>query len=474
MIARHFIGGRWSHAGARIEVEDPGTGEAIGEVVLADGETVDEAVMAADACHRSGALTGPRPAYRLSLMLRMAGAIREVTEQGAEILCRESGKPLSDARGEFEEAARYFEYYGGMADKLEGRSIPLGENYFDWTVREPHGVSAHVVPWNFPVGLAARSLAAGLAAGNCIVIKSPELAPLGLTVLVEALANADLPAGAINLVSGYGRETGEALIRHPMVRHIVFTGSVPTGRAILHAAAERIVPSVMELGGKSAGIVHADADIDTVVASVESGVFFNAGQVCSAMSRLLVHDSLHDELADAIRQRAEALRIGHGLEDPDLTPLISADQLDRVEQLCSSGLRDGATAITGGQRIDRAGHFMQPTVFTDVRASMAIAKEEIFGPALSLLRFRTTDEAVAMANDTDYGLVAGVFGRDLDRTLDTARQLDAGQVFVNEWFAGGVETPFGGTGLSGYGREKGLEALDNHLRTRNIAVRLNR
>ena len=474
MIAQHFIDGAWSDIGERIAVEDPGTGESMGEVVLADPSCVDKAVVAADACARRGDLTRSRPAYRLSLMLQMAAAIRAVTEEGAEVLCRESGKPLRDARGEFEEAARYFEYYGGMADKLEGRSIPLGEDYFDWTMREPHGVSAHIVPWNFPVGIAARSLAAGLAAGNCVVLKSPELTPLALCILVKALASTDLPPGAINLISGDGAMTGEALVRHPLVQHIVFTGSVPTGRAILRAAAERIVPCVMELGGKSAAVVHADADIDTVVASVESGVFFNAGQVCSAMARLIVHESLHDRLVDAIAARAKALEIGHGLDDPDLSALISAPQLERVEQHCADAITQGAKAVTGGHRVRRAGYFMQPTVFTHVAPNMRVANDEIFGPVISLMPFADTTEAITLANGTDYGLVAGVFGQDLNRTLDTARQLEASQEFVNEWFAGGVETPFGGTGQSGYGREKGLEALDNHLRTRNIAVRLNR
>lgn len=474
MLGQHFIGGRWRSDGEQLAVEDPGTGETIGEVALADAGTVDAAVQAAAACHRSGALTQPHPENRLRLMLRIADEIRRVADAGADILCRESGKPLADARGEFDEAVRYFEYYGGMADKLEGRSIPLGSDYADWTLREPYGVSAQIVPWNFPVGIAARSLAPALATGNCVVIKSPEIAPLGLTVLLQALDNAGLPDGAVNLISGYGRDTGAALVAHPLVRHIVFTGSVPTGQAILHAAADRVVPCVMELGGKSAAIVHSDADLDTVLASVRSGIFFNAGQVCSAMARVLVHESMHDKLADAIRSMAEGLSVGHGRDNPDLTPLISGDQLERVRGLCQTGLAEGATAITGGDRFDRPGYFMQPTVFTGVRPDMTIAREEIFGPAISLTAFRDTADAVAMANGTDYGLVAGVFSRDIDRALQTARQLEAGQVFVNEWFAGGVETPFGGMRGSGYGREKGLEALDNYLQTKNIAVRLQR
>lgn len=468
----HFIDGEWRHDGEHLSVEDPGTGETVATIALANDGSVDAAVRAADACHRSRALTAPRPAERVSLMLRIADEVRALTDEGAELLCRESGKPLADARGEFEEAARYFEYYGGMADKLEGRSIPLGDGYVDWTVREPYGVSAQIVPWNFPVAIAARSLSAALATGNCVVMKSPELAPLAMTLLATACERAGVPDGAVNLICGHGSEAGAALVEHPLTTHIVFTGSVPTGRSILHAAAERVVPCVMELGGKSAAIVHADADIDRVLASVRSGIFFNAGQVCSAMARLLVHESLHDTLAERIRSLAEGLRVGHGLDGAELTPLISAQQLERVQTLCRTGKAEGATLITGGARIDRPGHFMQPTVFTGVTPGMTIARDEIFGPALSLMTFQTTDEAIAIANGTDYGLVAGVFTRDLDRALHTVQRLEAGQVFVNEWFAGGIETPFGGMRRSGYGREKGIEALDNYLQTKNIAVRL--
>jgi len=467
-----FIGGRWVEGTGRIPVEDPGTGETIAEVALAGRDEVDAAVRAASACHRSRALTGPRPEKRLEMMFRIAAEIRRVTDQGAEVLCRESGKALDDARHEFEEAARYFEYYGGMADKIEGRSIPLGDGYVDWTVREPLGVSAQIVPWNFPVALAARSLAAALATGNTVVIKTPELTPLAATLLGVACERGGAPEGSVNILTGWGSEAGAGLVEHPLVDQIVFTGSVPTGRSILHAAADRIVPCVMELGGKSAGIVYDDADLDTVLASIHSGIFFNAGQVCSALSRVLVHESIHDELVDRAVELAEGLRVGHGLDNAELTPLISAEQRDRVERLCRAGIDSGARPATGGQRIDRPGYFMQPTVFTDVRPDMEIAREEIFGPALSLMKFRTMEEAIEIANGTDYGLVAGVFTRDLDRAMKTSQQLVAGQVFVNEWFAGGVETPFGGMHRSGYGREKGLEALDNYVQTKNIAVKL--
>lgn len=468
----HFVDGRWHHDGERLGVEDPATGAILAEIALSDADGVDRAVRAARACHRGRALTSAPPAQRAALMFRIADEIRRLTDYGAEVLCRESGKTLDDARHEFDEAVRYFEYYGGAADKIEGRSIPLGDGYVDWTVREPLGVSAQIVPWNFPVALAARSLAAALATGNAVVVKTPELAPLAATLLAQAAERAGAPAGAVNIITGWGNRAGEALVRHPSVDQIVFTGSVPTGRSILHAAADRVVPSVMELGGKSAGIVCPDADLDTVLASIRSGIFFNAGQVCSAMSRVLVHESIHDELIDRARALAESLEPGHGMDNPGLTPLISGPQRERVEALCRSGIDAGATAVTGGRRVEGPGYFMQPTVFTDVTHDMGIAHEEIFGPALALTPFKNLDEAIDLANATDYGLVAGVFTRDLDRAMHAARGLVAGQVFVNEWFAGGVETPFGGMRGSGFGREKGLEALDNYVQTKNVAIRL--
>jgi aldehyde dehydrogenase (NAD+) len=277
----------------------------------------------------------------------------------------------------------------------------------------------------------------------------------------------------VNIICGYGHEAGAALVRHPGVDHIVFTGSVPTGKSILHAAADRVVPCVMELGGKSAAIIYPDADLEQVIASTKLGIFYNSGQVCSAMSRVLVQACIHDEVVDRLKAMTQNLSIGPGIDNHDVTPLISAAQLERVETFCRSGLAAGAVAILGGSRVkDSNGYFMQPTLFTQVTPAMSIAREEIFGPALSLLTFDSAEEAIAMANGTDYGLVAGVFTQDLDRALWTADRLVAGQVYVNEWFAGGIETPFGGTKRSGYGREKGQEALLNYVQSKNIAIRL--
>ncbi|MDP6342828.1 MAG: aldehyde dehydrogenase family protein, partial [Alphaproteobacteria bacterium] len=376
-------------------------------------------------------------------------------------------------RNEAMACARYFTYYGGAADKLEGRMIPLGAGYVDYTVPAPFGVSAQVVPWNFPLQIGARSVACAIATGNAVVVKSPELSPLSLCKLAEAIDQVGLPKGFFNLICGYGHDCGGALVAHGDVDHIVFTGSLATGRSILRAAAERVIPSVMELGGKSAGIVYADADLEQAAASTAIGIFTHAGQVCSAQSRLLVHRRVHDEVVDRLVERARALRLGPGIDGADLTPLISAPQLDKVEGYCLAASQAGADAATGGRRDDGLpGHFMAATVFTGVTPDMAMAREEVFGPVLAVLPFEDEDEAIRIANGTDYGLCAGVYTKDLEKAHWTADRLSAGQVFVNEWFAGGIETPFGGMKRSGIGREKGQEALLNYVQTKNVAVKL--
>lgn len=475
-IARHwrnYIEGSWVDGERQLTVANPATTEPVASIALAGIEDAERALDAAKRCAERGALTRPRPAQRVAWLLRIAAEIRAVADEGAWVLCQENGKTLRDAKDEFVEAARYFEYYAGMADKIEGISVPLGEGYVDFTSYEPMGVSVQIVPWNFPVSICARSLAPALAAGNAVVVKSPELSPLGLCVLFQAIERAGLPSGAVNLLCGLGSEVGAHLAASPKANQIVFTGSVPTGQAILAAAAQWATPSVMELGGKSAAVVFPDADREQLLASVKSGIFFNAGQVCSAMSRLLVHRDIHDEVLAAVADLARGLVSGAGEDDPDHTPLISAAQLDRVEAMCRVAIAEGAGVVAGGKRQgDRAGHFMQPTVFAGVRPDMKIAREEVFGPVLAVIPFDSEEEAIEIANGTPFGLVAGVFTQDLSRALRLTRCLRAGQVFVNEWYAGGIETPFGGVGLSGFGREKGQEAIYSYVRTKNVAIRV--
>jgi aldehyde dehydrogenase (NAD+) len=474
-IASHwlnYIDGTWRDSEQRLTVRNPATGEPLATVAQAGIDDAELALAAARRCADGGELTRARPAQRVSLLLRIAAEIRAVADEGAWVLCQENGKTLRDARDEFIEAARYFEYYAGMADKIEGTSIPLGNGYMDFTVYEPVGVSVQIVPWNFPVSICARSLAPALAAGNAVVVKSPELSPLGMCVLMRALDAAGVPQGAVNLICGRGREVGAHLVGHRHTDQIVFTGSVATGQSILRNAAERAIPSVMELGGKSAAVVFADADREQLLASIKSGIFFNAGQVCSAMSRLLVQRDIYEEVLAAAVELAQGLQVGIGQDDPDLTPVISAGQLAGIEAMCRDAVEDGAVVATGGRAVDRAGYFMQPTVLRDVAPRMRIAQQEVFGPVLAVLPFDTEEQAIAIANGTEFGLVAGVFTQDINRAMRCARRLKAGQVFVNEWYAGGIETPFGGVGLSGFGREKGQEALYSYVRTKNVAIRV--
>ena len=394
----------------------------------------------------------------------------------APVLTLEQGKPLWEARMEIEGAARYFEYYGNQAETVEGRSIPLGASYFDFTTYEPFGVSAQIIPWNYPVEMTARSLSAALATGNAVVIKTPEMTPLTNAWFAHAAEAVGLPNGAVNILCGLGHEAGAALSAHSHVNQIVFTGSVPTGIAIATAAARNVVPCVLELGGKSAAIVHDDADLEAFENDVRWGIFFNAGQVCSAMSRVIVHESRHDELVERISSVAKSLKVGPGIElsefGSNMGAMVSEGQRDRAAGMVSEAIAAGATAAAGGRKMNIPGAFLEPTVLTGVTPEMNIANDEAFAPVLSVLKFKTDAQAIEIANGTPYGLVGGVFTRDLDRATQAARQIRAGQVFVNEWYAGGVETPFGGYGKSGYGREKGREALWNYVQTKNVAIRL--
>jgi len=476
MKQRHwlnFIDGKWCDSDARFELLNPATNQSIGTIAKASVSDAAAALAAARRCADSRLLSSVRPAERVKWMTRIAQEIRVLAGEGAHVLCAENGKTVPEALDEFLEAARYFEYYGGMADKIEGVSIPLGNGYIDFTVFDPMGVSLQIVPWNFPVSICARALAPALAAGNAVVVKSPELSPLGICVLFEAIERAGLPDGAVNLLCGSGREIGSYLAARREVDQIVFTGSVPTGQTILKLAAENATPCVMELGGKSAALVFPDADLDQLIASVRMGIFFNAGQVCSAMSRLVVHRSIYDTVVSRVEDLATGLSVGNGADGNDLTPVITARQLNHIQQMCQRAQQEGAVLVTGGEALsDSQGNFLRPTIFKDVSPEMNIAQEEVFGPVLVIMPFDDEPEAITIANSTAFGLVAGVFTQDLNKAMRCARLLRSGQVFVNEWYAGGIEVPFGGVGLSGYGRERGQEALYSYVRTKNVAIKV--
>ncbi|WP_293572716.1 aldehyde dehydrogenase family protein [Phaeobacter sp.] len=474
---QNYIDGRWVDGKAgRHPVENPATGLTIAHQALANETDVDAAVCAAKKLHLSSEWSGLRPVERGRKVQAMGQYLLDHIDEISEVLTLEQGKPLWESKLEIEGAARYFEYYGNQAETLEGRSIPLGNGYLDFTIHEPMGVSAQIIPWNYPIEMTARSLSAALATGNTCVVKTPELTPLTNAWFAKAAEAVDLPNGAVNILCGLGSVAGAALASHPGVDQIVFTGSVPTGVAIATAAAQNVVPCVLELGGKSAAIVHADADLDAFETDLRWGIYFNAGQVCSAMSRIIVHDSRKDELIDRAVAIANGLSTGPGIDRPEfganMGSMVSVAQRDKARMMIEHAEAQGAKVLAGGHALNRPGAFLQPTVLTDITPDMSIARDEVFGPVLSVLSFRSDAEAIQIANSTDYGLVGGVFTSDTNRAMRAARDIKAGQVFVNEWYAGGVETPFGGYGKSGYGREKGREALWNYVQTKNIAIKL--
>lgn len=474
---QNYINGQWVDGGAgRIDIINPSTSVKLTEHALANTEDINLAVKAAKRVHLSGFLSDLRPVERGRMVSSMGKFLLEHIDEIAPILTLEQGKPLWESRIEIEGAARYFEYYGNQAETVEGRSIPLGSGYFDFTTYEPFGVSAQIIPWNYPVEMTARSLSAALATGNTVVIKTPEMTPITNAWFAYAAEAVGLPKGAVNILCGLGHEAGAALSSHPDVNQIVFTGSVPTGIAIASAAAKNVVPCVLELGGKSAAIVHDDADLDAFETDIRWGIYFNAGQVCSAMSRVIVNETVHDELIDRITNVASSLKVSQGIDLPEfganMGAMVSEGQRDRAASMISEAVSQGATVAAGGRKLNRPGAFLEPTVLRDVTPDMTIANEEVFGPVLSILKFTSDEEAIQIANGTPYGLVGGVFTKDIDRATHAAQKIRAGQVFVNEWYAGGVETPFGGYGKSGYGREKGREALWNYVQTKNVAIKL--
>ena len=471
----NFIDGKWleSQSKETIKVDDPATGEIIGEISCAKKDDVDLAINAAKKSFESRVLVDMPLLARAKLMRRIADETRKVAKEGGELLCYENGKTLGAAVKEFNDVADMFDYYAGLTDKLEGKTIPVSKNVFDYTVLEPFGVSAHVVPWNYPLAMVGRSLSCSFATGNSTVIKTAELTPLSATVFAQALINAEVPNGLINIICGYGNEAGSYLVSHEDVNHVVFTGSVATGKKILHACADKAIPAVVELGGKSAGIVYPDADLNDVLDSARHGIFGVAGQICTAMSRLVVHKSIKDELVDKLVDLSKSLKVGPGIEkDTDLTPVISENQLQKVEGYARSGIQEGAEAAHGGKRIERDGYFMEPTILNNVKQEMTVAREEIFGPVLSILEYEDQEEAIKIANDTDYGLGSGVFTKDLKKASWTASKLEAGQVYVNKWFTGNHATPFGGYKQSGYSREKGVDGLKSYLQVKNVGISL--
>jgi aldehyde dehydrogenase (NAD+) len=470
-----LIGGEWL-PGARQEVFptiDPGNGEVLAEIARAYPEDIHQAVEAAQHALDHTWWASENPRQRAQVLYRMAQLIRSRVHELSAMESLDSGKPLRQARQDIESAVQYFEFYAGVADKLYGSTIPLGQRQLDYTVREPIGVTAHITPWNDPLAVAARGIAPALAAGNTVVHKPAELTPLTALSLGELGLEAGLPPGVLNVVPGFGPDAGAALAKHPGIHHLTFTGSVETGTLVMRMAAENVVPVTLELGGKSPNIVFADAYLEPAMRGALQAIFQNAGQTCSAGSRLVLEESIHDRFVSMLAKETEQLRLGYGLTDPDLGPIISEEQLQRVLGYVDIGKQEGATVVTGGTRALEGelkhGFFMRPTLFDNVQPGMRIAQEEIFGPVLTVLTFREPEEALDIANDNPYGLVAGIWTRDIGTAHMLAARIKAGQIYIN-YFGGGVAAPFGGYKRSGFGREKGLEALQHYTQVKNVCV----
>ena len=471
-----FIGGqrRPATGGGRIEVRDPATGEVFTHISAGTAEDVDAAIRNARASADAG-WAAMDPLLRGRLLIRLAVLIEANREDLAEIEMRDVGKPLKQARADVDACARYFDFYGTAADKLSGETIPFRPGYTVLTLREPWGVTGHIIPWNYPMQIMGRTVAAALAAGNACVVKPAEDASLSTLRIAELAIEAGLPPGAFNVVTGYGAEAGAALAGHRDINHVSFTGSTGSGAAVQQAAARNNVSVTMELGGKSPQIVFADADLDAAVPFIVGAIVQNAGQTCSAGSRLLVERPVYDALVAKLTPKFEALVTGPGCDDADCGPLINARQMQRVLAMVDQAKRQGVRVLAEGRMASNApagGFYVTPKLLGGAGANSPIAQDEIFGPVLVVLPFDGEEEAVAIANGTDYGLVAGVWTRDGARQMRMAQRLKCGQVFINNYgAAGGVELPFGGYKRSGFGREKGIEGLKSFTVLKTVALR---
>ncbi|MET9385472.1 aldehyde dehydrogenase family protein [Streptomyces sp. NPDC002928] len=476
----NYIDGAFCNGGAgRITVEDPSTGGALAEHALADADDVGRAVAAAQRVNRSGALADLHPMERGRMVRAMGEYLARHIDEVKRTITLEQGKPLFEAEAEVRMAARLFEYFGSMAESLEGRSVPCDDTRFDFTVYKPFGVSAQFIPCHYPVYIPSRALSVALAVGNACVMKTSEMAPISASWLALAAQEAGFPDGAVNIFCGRRSDAGTALSRHPDIDHLVFIGQAAGASAVLADASKRIVPSIVEVGGTSPTIVHEDADLDEFVAEARMGTYLNAGQFCCGMYRIIVHESRYDELVDRSVALAESLKVGPGIESGDgdfkpyMGPLDSERQLGRVLGIVEDAKRAGAKCVTGGTRLAGAGSFLRPTVLRDVDPNMRVATEEVFGPVMAVMKFRTESEAIELANSAGHsGLMCSVFTRDLGRMLRAANQVRAGHIVANQSAIGGAEVPFGGFGRGGHGSLKGREALMGYAQRKNVLLNI--
>ena len=477
MENRNFINGEFinSISNSNIAIEDPSNKKTIANIDEALDEEIDLSFRAAKKAFDSRVLLDMDEKEKSKMMRNIANELRNFSKEAAVLLSRENGKTIEQCEGEFIGAADMFDYYAGLTDKIENKFIKSGNDTFNYTLLEPFGVSLQIIPWNYPIVLFARSVAVNLVVGNTSVVKTPELCPLSSNYFGKVFEIVGMPKGIVNIVHGYGEVTGRKLVKHKNVNQVVFTGSPEVASEILKETADRIIPCHLELGGKSAAIIYPDADINQAVESTVKGIFKpNAGQICVAMSRIIVHPKIKDEYVTKLINKTKELKVGPGnKEATTVTPLISDTQLKRVSNYCKSGVQSGANVLVGGDIHENTeGNYFAPTIFDNVDPYSTIGQEEIFGPVTSIMDFQNDDEAIEIANSTDYGLASGVFTSDDQKAKWTAERIQAGIIWHNDWFVDGINLPGGGYKKSGYGRDGGIEGVFSYGQTKRVSKRL--
>jgi phenylacetaldehyde dehydrogenase len=477
-----FIDGEWVDAasGRSFVTPNPATGDTLATVAEGDAEDIDRAVRAARRAFEDGPWAHMTPSDRGRIVWRIGDLILEHAEELAQLETLDNGKPYGVAKAaDIPLAADLFHYMAGWATKMEGNSISIsvpyapGANFHAYTLREPIGVVGQIIPWNFPLLMAAWKLGPALATGNCVVLKPAEQTPLSALRLAELMAEAGVPAGVVNVVTGFGETAGAALAAHDGVDKVAFTGSTEVGKLIVQAAAGNLKKVTLELGGKSPNIVFSDADPDVAIAGAASAIFFNHGQCCCAGSRLFVQEDSFDEVVAGVAEIAKSIKLGDGMDpDTEMGPLVSDEQLRRVTGFLDSGKSDGATTLTGGSRRGDRGYFVEPTVLTNTRPDMRVVREEIFGPVVVAAPFQSLDDIALEANDTAYGLGAGIWTKDISKAHALAKKIRAGTIWINCYNIFDAALPFGGYKQSGWGREMGHEALEAYTEVKAVCAQL--